>query len=60
MKMSNLAEFGMVAAEGNQLFADGTAAVGLPLAGLRVGHDPLHLNNRQQMSDLKSIRVVDH
>ena len=33
----------MVAAEGDELFADGAAAVGLPLALLGVGHHPLHL-----------------
>ena len=33
----------MVAAEGDQLFADRTAAVGLALAGLGVAHHPLHL-----------------
>ena len=33
----------MVTAEGNELFADGAAPVGLPLALLRVRHHPLHL-----------------
>ena len=33
----------MIAAESDQLFADGAAAVGLALAGLGVAHHPLHL-----------------
>ena len=33
----------MVAAESYQLLADGTAAIGLPLALLGVAHHPLHL-----------------
>ena len=33
----------MVAAEGSQLFTDGTASVGLPLALLGVTDHPLHL-----------------
>ena len=33
----------MVTAEGNELFADGAAPVGLPLALLLVRHHPLHL-----------------
>ena len=33
----------MVAAQSYQLFTDGTAAVGLPLALLGVADDPLHL-----------------
>ena len=33
----------MVAAECDELFADGAASVGLPLALLCVGHHPLHL-----------------
>ena len=41
--ISNLAKLGVVAAEGNELFANGAAPVGLPLALLRVGHHPLHL-----------------
>ena len=33
----------MVATESNELFADGAASVGLPLALLGVTHHPLHL-----------------
>ena len=33
----------MVTAESNQLFTDGTASVGLPLALLGMADDPLHL-----------------
>ena len=33
----------MVAAESNQLFADGTSSVGLPLALLGMADNPLHL-----------------
>ena len=42
-KKSYLAKLGVVAAEGDELFADGAAAVGLPLALLGVRHHPLHL-----------------
>ena len=42
-KISYLTKLGVVAAEGDELFADGAAAVGLPLALLGVGHHPLHL-----------------
>ena len=38
-----LAKLGVVAAEGDELFADGAAAVGLPLALLGVRDHPLHL-----------------
>ena len=38
----------MVAAESNQLFADGTTSVGLPLALLGVTDHPLHLVTARQ------------
>ena len=38
-----LAVLGVVAAQGDELFADGAAAVGLALAALGVLHHPLHL-----------------
>ena len=38
----------MVAAEGNQLFADGATSVGLPLALLGVTDHPLHLVTGRQ------------
>lgn len=38
-----LAVFGVVAAQGDELLADGTAAVGLALAAFRVLHHALHL-----------------
>lgn len=38
-----LAVLGMVAAEGDELLADGAPSVGFPLAALGVLHDPLHL-----------------
>ena len=38
-----LTKLGVVAAESYQLLADGTAAIGLPLALLGVAHHPLHL-----------------
>ena len=38
----------MVAAEGDQLFADGTASICLPLALLGVTHHPLHLVTARQ------------
>ena len=41
--ISHLTKLGVVAAESNELLADGAAPVGLPLALLRVRHHPLHL-----------------
>ena len=38
-----LAVLGVVAAQGDELLADGAASVGFPLAALGVLHDPLHL-----------------
>lgn len=38
-----LAVFGMVAAQSNELLADGTTTVGLALAAFRVLNDSLHL-----------------
>ena len=38
-----LAELGMVAAEGDELLADGAPSAGLPLAALGVLHDPFQL-----------------
>ena len=45
---SYLAELGVVAAESNQLFTDGTTSVGLPLALLGVTDHPLHLVTARQ------------
>ncbi len=39
----------MVAAEGDELLADGAAAVRLPLARLRVRHNTLHLENKNNI-----------
>ena len=41
--LTHLTELGVVAAEGNQLFTDGAAPVGFPLALLGVADHPLHL-----------------
>lgn len=38
-----LAVLGVVAAQGDELLANGTATIGLPLAALCVLNDPLHL-----------------
>ena len=38
-----LAALGMVAAEGNKLFADGASTIGFPFTAFVVLHDPLHL-----------------
>lgn len=38
-----LAVFGVVAAQGNELLADGAPAIGFPLATFGMLHDPLHL-----------------
>lgn len=38
-----LAVLGVVAAEGNELLADGTPAIGFPFATFGMLHDPLHL-----------------
>ena len=46
--LTNLTELGVIAAEGYQLFTDGAASVGLPLALLCVAHHPLHLVTARQ------------
>ena len=46
--LTNLTELGVVTAEGDQLFTDGAASVGLPLALLGVAHHPLHLVTARQ------------
>ena len=46
--VSYLAELGVVAAESNQLFTDGTTSVSLPLALLGVTDNPLHLVTARQ------------
>jgi hypothetical protein len=38
-----LAVLGMVAAEGNELLADGAPTIGFPFAALGMLHNPLHL-----------------
>lgn len=38
-----LAVLGMVAAESNELLADGASTIGFPFAALGVLHNPLHL-----------------
>ena len=50
----------MVTAEGNELFADGAAPVGLPLALLRVRHHPLHLvAARQSTVGVSALACMD-
>ena len=46
--LTDLTELGVVAAEGYQLFTDGAASVGLPLALLGVADHPLHLVTARQ------------
>ena len=43
-----MAELGMVAAEGNKLFADGASTTGFPFTAFGVLHDPLHLRAGRQ------------
>ena len=45
-----VAGLGVVAAEGDELLADRAAAIGLALAALCVGDDPLHLPTRGQLA----------
>ena len=58
--LSYLAELGVVAAESNQLFTDGTTSVGLPLALLGVTDHPLHLvTARQATVGVSALAGVD-
>jgi len=52
--------FGMVAAERDELFADGTAAVGLTPAAARMCHDTFHLlTARQAAVSVTALARVD-
>ena len=56
----HLAELGVVAAESNQLFADRTSSVGLPLALLGVTDHSLHLvTARQPAVGVSALTSVD-
>jgi hypothetical protein len=46
---SDLTKLGVVAAEGDELFADGAAAVRFSLARLSVRHNTLHLENKNNI-----------
>lgn len=55
-----LAVFGVVAAQSDELLADGAATVGLALAALRVLHHPLHLlAGRQGAVGIAALAGVD-